>query len=133
MGAATDYLEAKLLDHSLGTTAYTKPSAVYLSLHTASPGETGSLTSEVSLTGTAYARQPITFNASSVGTGTATSSATVTFTAATASWGLISYIGISDASTGGNMLYYGAVTTSKQIDSGDTFSVTAGNLSISLD
>ena len=131
MGAATDYLELKLLDHSLGTASYTKPTTVYLGLHTTNPGETGSTTGEVSTSGTAYARQVVTFAAAA--SGSAASNATVTFSAATASWGTIGYISINDASTGGNMLYYGAVTTSKAIDTGDTFQVTSGNLTISLD
>ena len=131
MGAATNYLELKLLDHSLGTTTYTKPAAVYLSLHTSDPGETGSTGAEISTSSTAYARQAITFAAAA--SGSAASNATVTFSAATASWGTITHIGINDASTAGNMLYYGAVTTSKAIDTGDTFQVTSGNLTIALD
>lgn len=131
MGAATNYLELKLLDHSLGTATYTKPTTVYLGLHTTDPGETGSTTGEVSTSGTAYARQTVTFAAAA--SGSAASNATVTFSAATASWGTIGYISINDASTAGNMLYYGAVTTSKAIDTGDTFQVTSGNLTIALD
>lgn len=131
MGAATNYLELKLLDHSLGTATYTKPTTVYLSLHTSDPGETGSTSAEISTSSTAYARQSITFAAAA--SGSAASNATVTFSAATASWGTITHIGINDASTGGNMLYYGAVTTSKAIDTGDTFQVTSGNLTIALD
>jgi hypothetical protein len=37
--AKSNYLENKILDHVLATTAYTAPSAVYLSLHYTSPGE----------------------------------------------------------------------------------------------
>jgi hypothetical protein len=132
MGAATNYLELKLLDHSLGTTTYTKPSAVYLGLHTTDPGETGSTSGEVSTSGTAYVRQAVTFAAASGGS--AATNATVTFPTATgSSWGSIGYISISDASSAGNMLYYGAVTTAKTIDVGDTFQVTSGNLTIALD
>ena len=32
----------------------------------------------------------------------------------------------------GNVLFYGAVTTAKTIDSGDTFQVSSGNLTVSL-
>lgn len=133
MGAATNYLEAKLVDHSLGTTAYTKPTAVYLGLHTSDPGETGSTSAEVSTSGTSYARQTVTFGSASTPSGTAATNATVTFPTATASWGSITHISINDASSAGNMLYYGAVTTAKTIDVGDTFQVTSGNLTIALD
>lgn len=131
MGAASNYLELKLLDHSLGTASFTKPTTVYVSLHTSDPGETGSTSGEVSTSGTAYVRQSVTFAAAS--SGSAASNATVTFPAATSSWGTIGYIGIFDASSAGNCLYYGAVTTSKTIDTGDTFQITSGNLTVSLD
>ena len=37
--AKSNYLELKVLDHFLGTSSTSAPSAVYLSLHTSSPGE----------------------------------------------------------------------------------------------
>lgn len=128
MSAASDYLENKLLDHSLATTSYTAPSGVYVSLHTGSPGDANDGANEIS--GGSYARQAATFGSAS--SGSASTSATITFPAATASWGTISHIGIYDASTSGNLLFHGAVTTSKAIESGDTFQISSGNLTISL-
>lgn len=130
MSAASNYLELKLLDHALGTASFTAPSNVYLGLFTSDPTDANSGT-EVSGAATAYARQTITFDAAA--SGSAASAATVTFSAATLNWGTITHIGIYDASTGGNLLFHGAVTTSKTIESGDTFQVSAGNLTISLD
>lgn len=127
MSAASDFLENKLLDHSLGTTAYTAPSAVYVGLFTSDPTDAGTGT-EVS--GGSYARQEATFGAASGGS--ASTSATVTFPAATANWGTITHIGIYDASSSGNLLYHGAVTTSKTIETGDTFQISSGNLTITL-
>lgn len=130
MSAASNYLELKLLDHALGTASFTAPSNVYLGLFTSDPTDADSGT-EVSTSGSAYGRQTITFDAAA--SGSAASAATVTFSAATANWGTITHIGIYDASTAGNLLFHGAVTTSKTIESGDTFQVSAGNLTISLD
>jgi 2-keto-4-pentenoate hydratase len=141
MTAASDYLENKVLDHVLrySTAPYTAPSTLYLALFnnvstaTAANLEAGILTDETVTTGgTLYARQTITFGAAS--TGTSTSNATVTFPAAGASWGTITHVAIMDGGTrgAGNVLFYGAVTTSKTIDTGDTFQVTSGNLTISL-
>lgn len=127
MSAASNFLENKLLDHSLGTTAYTAPSAVYVGLFTSDPTDAGTGT-EVS--GGSYARQEATFGAASGGS--ASTSATVTFPAATANWGTITHIGIYDASSSGNLLYHGAVTTSKTIETGDTFQISSGNLTITL-
>lgn len=143
MSAASNYLEAKLLDHTLryGSAPYTGASTLYLALFTNSSGnaaanlEAGTLTDEVSTSGTAYARKAVTFAAAS-GTNPCSSAtnATVTFDAATASWGTITHVAVMDGSTAGsnNVLFWGAVTTSKNIDAGDTFQVTSGNLTISL-
>jgi len=130
MSAASDYLELKLLDHSLGTAAYTAPTNVYVGLHTSSPADDASGTGEVS--GNGYARKEATFAAASAGE--ASTSATITFDAASGgNWGTFSHIGIYVNSTGGNLLFHGAVTTSKTIEDGDTFQISSGNLTISLD
>ena len=136
MSAASNYLELAVLDHVLGNTQYSRASTIYLALFNNTSGsaaanlEAGTLTDEVSTSGTAYVRKTIAFGAASGGT--ASSSATVTFDAATADWGTITHVAIMDNSTSGNVLFWGAVTTSKTIQSGDTFQVTSGNLTISL-
>jgi len=136
MSAASNYLENKVLDHVLTATAYSAPSTRYLGLfnntstNTAANLEAGTLTDETSTSGTAYARQAVTFAAASGGA--SATNATVTFPAATSSWGTITHVAVMDAETGGNVLFYGAVTTSKTIDSGDSFQISSGNLTISL-
>jgi hypothetical protein len=136
MSAASNYLENKLLDHTLTATGFTAPAARYLALFTNTSGsaatnlEAGTLTDEVSTSGTAYARKAVTFAAAS--SGTSATNATVTFDAATANWGTITHIAIMDATTSGNVLFWGAVTTSKTIETGDTFQVSSGNLTVSL-
>ena len=125
-------MENKILDHVLTATAYTQPSR-FLALFTGNPGETGSFTNEVSTSGTAYARQAVTFAAAS--SGSSATNATVTFPTATANFGTITHVAVVDSDTegAGNVLFYGAVTTSKLIETGDTFQISSGNLTISLD
>jgi len=136
MSAASNYLENKLLDHVLKVATFTVPTTLYLGLFnntstaTAANLEAGVLTDETSTSGTAYARKTVAFGAASGGT--AATNATVTFDTATVSWGTITHIAVMDAITGGNVLFYGAVTVSKLIDVGDTFQVSTGNLTISL-
>jgi hypothetical protein len=142
MTAASNYLENKVLDHVLrySTAPYTGVSTLYLALFNNTSGnaaanlEAGTLTDETSTSGTAYARKSVAFGAA---TGTnptqSATSATVTFDAATADWGTITHVAVMDASTAGNVLFWGAVTTSKTIQTGDTFQVTSGNLTIALD
>lgn len=124
----SDYLENRTLDHILGTTAFAKPAAAYLALFTTDPTDAGTGT-EVS--GGAYARKTVTFNAAA--NGQTTNNTDVLFTAATASWGTITHIGLFDAATGGNLLWHGPLSASKAIASGDEFKLGAGKLTVSLD
>jgi len=134
MSAASDYLENKVLDHVLTSTGYTAPVTRYIGLFLNTSGnaatnlEAGTLTDEVS--GGSYARQTVTFGAASAGQ--SATNATVTFTTATANWGTITHVAVMDAVSGGNVLFWGAVTTSKTIETGDTFQISSGNLTISL-
>lgn len=117
-------------------TAYTQPATVYVSLHTADPTKTGSVTNEIS--GGAYARQAITFGTiTTVGTGDTSvehaENALITFPQASANWGTATHVGIHDAATGsGNMLAFGPLTASKTIGSGDTFSFPASDVTVEL-
>lgn len=128
MPGLSNYLENKVLDHTLGTTAYTKPTAVYAALFTTDPAETGAGT-EVS--GGGYARKVATFNAAA--NGSTTNSAEVLFDVASASWGTLTHVALFDAVTGGNMLWSGALSTAKAIASTDQFRLPAGNITVTLD
>ena len=127
MSALSDYLENKLLDHALGTAAYTMPT-VYVALYTSDPTDADTGT-EVS--GGGYARQTVTFNAASGGS--ASNASDITFPQATADWGTITHIGLRDAATGGNLLWHGALDQAKTVTNGDTFVIPAGSLTITLD
>ena len=125
MSAMSDYLENEILDHILGTGAYTMPSSVYVGLATATFADDNSGTE---LTGNGYTRVAATFNAAA--SGTADNDAAIEFSAATSSWGTVSHFGLFDASSGGNLLIHGAFTTAKLIDSGDILKISAGDLDI---
>ena len=125
MSAMSDYLENEILDHILGTGAYTMPSTVYVGLSTGSFNDDNSGTE---LSGTGYARQSIAFNAAS--SGTADNSGAVDFPAATGSWGTVSHFGLFDASTSGNLLIHGALTASKTVATGDILRIAAGDMDI---
>ena len=45
----------------------------------------------------------------------------------------MTYVGVSDALSGGNLLASGALTVSKTISSGDVFRIPTGDLDITLD
>lgn len=130
MSAMSDYLENKLVDLCLRGQAFTAPATLYVSLHTTATTDAGGGT-EVS--GGAYARVAVTANltnfagtqsagstTASSGTGGATSNnSTITFPSPTGNWGTVSHFAIWDASTAGNMLFHGALTTAKTVNNGD--------------
>ena len=125
----SNFLETEILDHVFAGAAYTAPTTLYLALFTAAPGETGGGT-EVSTSGTAYARETVAFTT----TGNTTSNnAAVEYSTATASFGTVTHVGVFDAATSGNLMAYATLSSSKAIDTGDVFRVPTGDLDITLD
>ena len=133
----SDYLEDKVLNHVFGGTAYTAPSTLYVGVFTSAASDTGPGT-EVS--GNGYARQSAAFTVSGTSPTTATSSAAIEFPEATGSWGTVTYAGVFDALTGGNMLAWAELTDPadfvtplpKAISTGDILRISAGNLKVTL-
>ena len=138
MSAASNYLENALLDHTLGEGArtFTSPATLYLALFTntgtgtSANLEAGTLTDEISSSGTAYDRKAVNFSAAI--NGTAATDGTVTWTTATANWGTVTHVAVMDAATTGNVLFYGNLTSNKVIETGDTFQISSTNLTVSL-
>jgi hypothetical protein len=125
----SNVFETRVLTWLFTGDAVTRPSSFYIALFTSNPAEDASGT-EVSTSGTAYARQSATFTVSG---NEATNSAAIEFPTATASYGTVTHIGVYDASTGGNLIAYAALTTSKAIDTGDVLRLPANDLDITMD
>lgn len=123
MTAKTDYAEKAVLDWVLLGATPTRPSGVWLALHTADPGESAT-TAE--LVGNGYARLPVTFGAGSSGAGTATSTNAQLFTASGSGFGTVTHASLWDAVSGGNALYKGATAASKTVAAGDQLNFPAG-------
>ena len=141
--AATTYLENKLLSfifkNNAGSFA-TPGNSIYVGLATAvSDAEAGTLTEVNTSTQDAnYTRQQVnaagwTLASSSTDQQTVTNAANVEFSASSgvASY-TVTHAFIADASSGGNILFVGALDASKTIASGDIFRINAGNLTIEL-
>ena len=127
MASASNVTETLLLKYSLTTDAVTRPTAWYIGLHTADVTDAGTGTE---VTGNAYARTAVSFTVSG---DVATNSATVTFpTASGGNFGTVTHIGIWSASTAGSVYYHGALTASKIVNDGDTFTIQASALTITL-
>jgi hypothetical protein len=125
-------LENKLLDHVFKNTSYAQPTNIYVALCTAAPTDasTGSTITEPS--GGAYARTVMNAWNTASGGSTANTNA-ITFPTATASWGTVTHYAICDASTGGNVLAWGALDTSRLISADDVAEFAAGAITVNLD
>ncbi len=128
MAGKSDYLENKILDHVLRNTSYTPAATIYVGLYTAAPTDAGGGTE---CTGNAYARTSVTFSAASGGA--TTNSADVVFPTAMGSWGgNVVAVGLFDASSAGNMLYWNTIS-STAVANGDTVKFVAGDLDVTDD
>lgn len=126
-------LRVNLANAVLRNTAYTAVTTVYVSLHTGDPGVDGASASgnEVSTSGTAYARQSVTFSAPTAASpnSVTTSNAAVTYTTATASWGTITYFGLWSSSTlqtAAAFIGANTLTAPQAVASGNTASFASG-------
>jgi hypothetical protein len=119
----SNYAENKILEHTTGTTAWTMPTTVYLKLHTADPGEAATTAAAGETT-----RKSVSW--ASAASGSIASSATVEWTNV-ASTETYTHWSLWDASTAGNALWTGALSSSAAVTAGDTFQITA--LTLSLD
>ena len=151
MSNASNYLELELLDHILGEGArnYT-PTTLFIALFVdTGSGVAAALESGTSsTTGTAnwgyyeinngnYARVAVNFNTAA--SGSANNDGAVTFNQATANYdtaggagNTVTHVAIMDASTAGNVLFYGALSVSKTVTTGDTFQINDEALTVSL-
>jgi hypothetical protein len=127
--SATDYARRKIIDWLTAVATYTPP-ALYLSLHTADPTETGSHAHEIA--GGGYNRQPLAgVMGAADSTGLSVNTTAITFGPATADWGTITYFGIEDSPTAGagNMICPGVPATPRTITSGQPLQIPVGRLS----
>jgi hypothetical protein len=127
MAAMSNYLENAVINAVLRNTSYTSPATVYVALFTTDPTDANTGTE---CTGASYVRKAMTFGAPS--NGVSSNSSAVEFDQATTSWGTITHMGLYDASTSGNLLFHGALTASKVIDTGDVFKFASAALAVTL-
>ena len=137
--ATGDYLENQVIDTIFRAQATSLGANIFIGLSTAACSDS-SVGTEVS--GGSYARVSVARSlanwagtqgagttVASTGTGGVTSNNnTITFPTPSAGWGVVTHVFAADASTGSNILFCTALTTSKTINSGDTVSFPAASL-----
>ena len=124
----SNYLENALINAVLRNIPYTPPTTVYLALYTTDPTE-ADIGAE-SVLG-AYARQPSAYVAPA--NGASSNSADITYPVVTSGSETIAFIGIRDALTAGNLLFYGPLTTPKALITDNQLVFKAGQLNVTLD
>jgi len=136
-GAMSDYFENLVIDWLRGTQMPTPPTVLVVAFYTNAPSDAGGGT-EVSASGTAYARQsiatPVGWTKSVVGTATrlANTALLTCPTATGAGWGLVTHAALFDA-LAGNMLAENALDVAKQIDAGEWLEFQPGALYFGID
>ncbi len=130
MPAKNQTLANSLLSAVLRNVAYSSPAAVYAGLYTVAPTSSTTGTEVVTAGGTLYARVAVTFGAPVAGVTSNTGS--VTFPVAGAPWGTVVAVAISDNATvgAGNQLYFGNLSVSKAVGTGDQVSFAISALSV---
>jgi len=139
-GGKSQYLARAVIDHIFRSTVanqaftYTKPGTVYIGLYSTVPTIAGG-TEFASPAQGGYARAPVLNDATrwTFAQGQMTNATAISFAAASNAWPAALGIGIFDALTGGNLLYWGVLDTPITIASGGQFTFAIGALKITED
>jgi len=127
----SNYLAAALLNRIFRGQAMTFPTNVYVALYTSDPtkNDTGQ-----EVTGGGYARQQVVFSApvEEDGKQVIRNIADVVFPVAEADWGTVTHVGIRDAATGGNLLYFGPLNVPRTILTGDRMRFLTGSIELTM-
>jgi len=128
-GNFTNFLEDAFLEHLFDQSSFATPD-LYVSLHTGNPGETGGY----EVTGTGYTRVYTYFlDWLLTASGVIQNNDEIVFPMADDYWGWITYFGLYNAASSGNLLVYGPLTPSEEIDFGDIVKFAVYDLTVTLD
>ena len=131
MAAFSNYLEDQITGWIAGTAFATAPTATFVQLYSQDPGEGGSAT------GALYSRVSVASGAGSWtrgigGNGTITNASAVTITSSATATASATHVAVFTSATGGDLLFYGALTTAKTIASGDEVKFNASALTLTV-
>jgi len=142
--ALTDTYENSIIDWLMRGQSLTPPATGYVALFTTCPTDS---TAGTEVSGGSYARVAIAASlanwagtqsagsttASSGTGGTTSNNGAITFPTATADWGTVNCFGYMSALSGGTLIFYAALTASRNITNGSTASFSAGSLTFTID
>ena len=130
MSAFSNYLEDQITGWIAGT-SMTAPTATFVQLYSQDPTDAGSAT------GALYSRVTVASGAGSWtrgtgGAGTITNASAITITSSATATASATHFGVFTSATGGDMLFYGALTTAKTIAVGDEVKFNASALTLTV-
>ena len=131
----SDYAELKLLDTVFNRVAFSVSGDPFVSLHDGDPGETGA--NEIVAGGNTYIRKQAAFGPAAAGAVDNDAQIQYTDMPDCESAGTneqLSHVGVWDSLIGGanNFLWGGALTVAKNVNAGDTFTIAAADLDVTL-
>lgn len=134
----TSLASNKVIDYNFGGTSYsgTLPGTYYFGLSTTTIAFDGTGATEP--VGGAYARVPFLNNktnwgnAGAVTPGVLTNSVAITFAESSASWGTITYVGMWDALTGGNVWWFDVLSPSRAVATLTTVIFAIGSVTVTF-
>ena len=129
MAAFSNYMEDAITAWINGTTFPSAPTNTYVQLYSQDPTDAGSAT------GALYTR--VTYAASgwtrgTGGAGTLSNTGVITITSSAASGATATHVAVFNEITGGNLLFYGALSASKSIGVGDEVKFNALQLTLTV-
>ena len=125
------YLANAVVNHLLGGPEFPRPQALYAALYTAAPTIAGGGT-EVS--GGGYSRASVDVSSTTwpaAAAGSKSNAQRIGFPAATGSWGSVVAVGLLDAASGGNLLWFGLLPAPVTVNTNDQPGFDPGELTIS--
>ena len=105
------------------------PTTYYVGLSTTAPNAAGGNVSEPA-SSAGYKREALT-NLSAPVNGVVSNASNISFEESTASWGTVTHFVIYDASTGGNLLMYGALTAPRTVEAATVMVIRQNYLKLS--
>ena len=140
MPGLSDYLEAKVLDHTLRGASMPLPSGIYAALFTADPTDAATGPECTTVAWPAYQRRDAAVGGA-IGTGWSapaggivTNAKLIAFPANNGTNPVtVTHVALFDAQTGGNMLYSTPLASAKVLQTGDVLSFDIGALSVQME
>lgn len=127
--AFSNYLEDQITGWINGSAFASAPTSTFVQLYSQDPTDAGSAT------GALYTRVAVAAGGWTRGTGgagTLTNTGAITITSSAASGATATHVAVFDTITGGNMLFAGALASSKTIATGDEVKFNATALTLTV-